>query len=91
MGLAGTTAVINNLQNFPVPCDCRQELEYLNAKPTDIFVVQETETAQIDMSFSDLVFLRPVLSPLSLVGLGTKTLKQEFCLRCSELVFYLLL
>lgn len=55
-GLGDITAVINTLQTFCVPCDCRQELEYLNTNPTDAFMVQETETDQIAMSFSDLIF-----------------------------------
>lgn len=41
-------------------------------------------TALIDMSFSDLMSLKTVLSPLSLVKLEAKTLKNEFCLIGSE-------
>lgn len=62
--------------NLSCPIWLHQELEYLNTKPQ--------MTALIDMSFSDLMSLKTILSPLSLVKLGAKTLKNEFCLIGSE-------
>jgi len=82
VGLGDVTPTINTLPTFRVPCDCRQELQCLNTKPTNVFMVQETETAQTHLNFWPYVFKDS--SPLSLVWLGAKTLKQEFCLRCSE-------
>lgn len=76
VGSGAITAIINSPQTFYVPSDCRQELEYLNTNPQ--------MTALIDMSFSELMSLRTVLSPLSLVELGAKTLKHEFYLIGSE-------